>query len=260
MTLIVGVRCSEGVVIGADSAATLGALGQQTVRQDCDKIEVVRDRVLVAVSGPLGLAQRFVGEVARRWAAQKLSGESWEVMGKLRSAFAPHIEEEMRAAQAALPVIGATALTSAVSQTLVALPLKRQAYLFQFDQQGAPEEATVQIPFVCIGSGQRLADPFMAFIRGILWEAGKYPSLADGIFAALWTIQQAIDVAPGGLGGPVHIFTLNPQGGDWRAREIPSDELQEHYQAIDQARAALRDFRKTLQAPAEDVPQPPSPT
>jgi hypothetical protein len=260
LTLIVGVRCGEGVVIGADSAATLGTLGQPTVRQPCDKVEVIEDRLLLAVSGPVGLAQRIAGEVGRAWATKTLRGESWEVMTLLRRAFLPHLEDEFKAAQVAQPVIGRAALEDALSHTLLAMPVKKEPCLFQFDAQGAPEEATENLPFVCIGSGRLLADPFMAFVAGLFWQKGKFPTLPNGVFATLWTIRQAIDLAPGGLADPIQIFTLAGDGSDWKARKLDDADLQEHFEAIEQAKAALQNFRKALQPPYQEAPPPPSPS
>jgi hypothetical protein len=52
---------------------------------------------------------------------------------------------------------------------------------------------------------------------------------AEGIFAALWTLQHAIETAPGGIGDPTQTVLLEKnQLGDWVARELPGEELQEH--------------------------------
>jgi len=65
--------------------------------------------------------------------------------------------------------LGPMAIQRALTTTLVALPLGHSTCLFQFDEQGAPEEATQELPFVSIGSGQPIADPFLAFLRRIFW-------------------------------------------------------------------------------------------
>ena len=61
MTLIVGIRCSGGVVIGSDSAITFAA-GPQTLtiqQRSSAKIEVIDDSLIVAGTGALGMGQRF---------------------------------------------------------------------------------------------------------------------------------------------------------------------------------------------------------
>ena len=61
VTLIVGIRCSGGVVIGSDSAITFAA-GPQTLtiqQRSSAKIEVIDDSLIVAGTGALGMGQRF---------------------------------------------------------------------------------------------------------------------------------------------------------------------------------------------------------
>jgi hypothetical protein len=63
MTVIVGILCSDGVVIGSDSAMAAGRLhtGYTIERQEGDvlKIEIIERNVITAGTGAMGLAQRF---------------------------------------------------------------------------------------------------------------------------------------------------------------------------------------------------------
>src|SRR5689334_4651389 len=143
MTLIVGIKCSDGIVVGADGAATFGALGQQTIRQNVHKLTILSHKVIVGVSGPIGLGQRINGRVGDLYSNNTLAGKkSVEAMTIIRQAIWPDILGELQAAAAAQQVIGQHALPSALSSSVVAMPLDKQFALFQFDQQGAPEEAT----------------------------------------------------------------------------------------------------------------------
>lgn len=248
MTLIVAIRCEAGVVVAADSTATFGAMGQTTIAQSTErKIEVVEGRALLGVSGAVGLAQRFRGELAGALLDNKTSqwikgSDPWEVGVKLRELFGKHINQEMQTAAIARNAIGQGAMSSALSASVVAIVTKAGPTLIQFDQQGAPEEATEQLPFVCIGSGQPNADPFLAFVKEALWTPGKLPALEMGIVTALWTLRQTISVATGGIGGAIHVFTLTGDGTKYVAREVPGQELEEHSQAIDATQTAIRDF------------------
>ena len=60
MTVLVGVRCSDGVVIGADGIAT-AAMGQfPLIHLEANpKIEIFGDRVIVATTGSVGYSQRL---------------------------------------------------------------------------------------------------------------------------------------------------------------------------------------------------------
>jgi len=62
MTVIVGILCSDGVVIGTDSALAVGRVGRYTIeRQEGNvlKIEIIEGDVITAFTGAAGLSQRF---------------------------------------------------------------------------------------------------------------------------------------------------------------------------------------------------------
>ena len=58
----------------------------------------------------------------------------------------------------------------AATASLIAVPvggLNGIPELIQCNHVGMTEAATTDLPFVAIGSGQELADPFLAFLRRI---------------------------------------------------------------------------------------------
>jgi 20S proteasome alpha/beta subunit len=56
MTVVVGIYCSDGVVIAADSALTIGSVIEQSYAK---KVACISDNLIVAFAGDLGFAQRF---------------------------------------------------------------------------------------------------------------------------------------------------------------------------------------------------------
>jgi 20S proteasome alpha/beta subunit len=67
MTVIVGILCSDGVVIGTDSALAVGRVGRYTIeRQEGNvlKIEITEGDIITAFTGAAGLSQRFNDQVA----------------------------------------------------------------------------------------------------------------------------------------------------------------------------------------------------
>ena len=70
MTVLVGVRCTDGIVIGADSIATSTAGQQGIVRLPTDKLTIIGDRVILAGTGAVGLGQRFQAIVQGHWDQQ----------------------------------------------------------------------------------------------------------------------------------------------------------------------------------------------
>lgn len=261
MTLIIGIKCAEGIVLGADGAATLGVLGQTTARQVTKKLSILDDVIVLGVSGPVGLAQRTQGETEALWASKALSGKKpFEAMAIIRLALWKHLEPELKAAQVAMGVVGPQAAAqSAVCSTLLALPVSKNACLFQFDHQGAPEEASDKLPFVAIGLGQPIADPFLAFLRRIFWP-GRLPNLSEGVFTTLWALNHAIATAPGGISEPTQIVVLERSNDAWRARELPEEEQQEHQEAITFAEKHLASYREAFTRTIEGrTPEPPRP-
>jgi 20S proteasome alpha/beta subunit len=79
VTVLVGMLCREGVIVGADSSATFGAGNTRTIEQPTRKISIVKSRVIVATTGEVGLGQRFVDVVEKLYAEKKLRGSPLDV-------------------------------------------------------------------------------------------------------------------------------------------------------------------------------------
>ena len=69
MTLIIGLRCGDGVVIGSDSVSTYASPdGQRTIEQDTGtKIRVIQDSALYASAGAVGLSQDVLRSLDSNW-------------------------------------------------------------------------------------------------------------------------------------------------------------------------------------------------
>ncbi len=126
-------------------------------------------------------------------------------------------------------------IANAYHFSVVAIRAGGNDHLYQFSETCAPEEATSDLPYISIGSGQQNADPFLAFLRRVFWE-GKTPNLSDGIFATLWALTQTIKSSPSSVSEPITIAVLK------------DEELEEHRQAITEAENTLRGFRTELEA------------
>src|SRR2546422_3669240 len=141
MTLIIGILCTDGVVLGSDTQATYDSMGHPTIRQeDFSKLNVICDqKAILGVSGPVGLAQRIAAEIERMNRAKEIPAGAVDAMVAFRSSlWNKHIGPEMQVAAAARNVVGGLADQSAICMTLLAIPVGREACLFSFKQQGAP--------------------------------------------------------------------------------------------------------------------------
>lgn len=258
MTLIVGILCSDGVVVAADGAATLGSLGNSTVRQEVKKLDVISGKIIVGVSGPVGLGQKLKDKIGKQYSGNEFrSMDKVEVSSKISEGMREHIVPLLQTAQFAVPVVGTNvAGSSALSSSVVAMIVKKEPTLMQFDFQGASELANQDIPFIAVGSGQALADPFLAFIRRIFWK-DHLPNLNEGIFAAVWTVTHAILVNPGGVSDPIQVAVLKKEN-DGSAVELDPSEFEEHRESIKAAEERLSTYKEELSAPsgAEAIPTP----
>jgi 20S proteasome alpha/beta subunit len=257
MTLIIGFKCSDGLVVGADSGATLGDVsGLRTIMQPMTKIQIVAEKAIVGVSGPVGLGQLYVDCVDRLHNEFRTLDIS-AICRKLRDEFRKDAEIAMRMASMAIQVLGANARTGAITTTLVALAAREGPHLVQFDCECCPEVTTKGLPFVSIGSGQVIADPFLAFLKRIFWE-GRMPTVSEGTFAVVWTLEHALKTAPGGIAPPIDIGVLQMEGTQPRARLLSTDELKEHLVMRTQAEAHVKKFEELLR-PTGKESEPPHP-
>jgi len=257
MTLIIGIKCSDGIVVGSDGAATLGNIaGLRTVIQPVSKLTLIRDKMIVGLSGPVGLGQLYCDRLDE--VCNDLRDDRGpEVCRKIRQAFLRDAETTLKVAALCTQIMGASAQVGVLHQTLVALATRGTAHLIQFDYQCAPEMATDDLPFVTIGSGQNIADPFLAFLRRVFWK-DRLPSTPEGGFAVMWTLIHAINTAPGGIAEPIRLAVLQMTGAQPSARLLSDTELREHRVMVKEAEKYLNSFPESLQ-PGEHEAEPPLP-
>jgi hypothetical protein len=253
MTLIVGITCSNGIVMAADGAATLATLsGEMSVRQPTRKLRIIDNRMILGVSGTTGLGQRFeaeVRELSRNNAFSRSKVTPEKAMVEVRNRLWKHIEPELKIAEQAQPVVPRARL-AALTGTLFAAPIgqatKADPCLFEFDESGAPDLKghDHNLVFASTGSGRGVADPFLAFLRRIFWPDDSPPSLSEGRLAAVWTLKHAVETCPGFVAEPIQAAVLErSKSGEWEARELTPEELEEHRQACEEIEDELRQIR-----------------
>jgi hypothetical protein len=259
VTLIVGIKCSNGIVLGADGAATLSVLGQNTAtaKQPVKKLSILKTGAVLGVSGSVGMSQRIGGVISTIRAGTDLASTVKMIRESLWNQL---FKFEFEVAQITKNTVPALA-QQCLSFGLIALPIGSALELLQFDPSGAVECATKHLPFVSIGSGQATADPFLAFIRRIFWKSE--PTTAEGIFAAWWTLHHSITISPGGIAEPKQIAVLEVQNNKFLpARELTTVELHETEVAVEEAEQHLKKFdrSKNIGPPpaSQSIPEPPS--
>ena len=234
MTILVGIICKDGIVIGADSASTFSDGQLPTIEQPVQKIDIIDNHVIVAGTGQVGLGQRFKSIVEKGW-SNKVFQKDYLDVGK---SIAGETIKDFASTNVQRNQYGA----------LLAFPSKNNHYLCEFScMDFQPEFKEIKkIWYVSMGSGQRIADPFLGFLRTTFWHDGS-PNHQDAIFAAVWTLQHAIQLNPGGVNEPIQIAVLKARNAKLEARFLTEDELAEHRQNVKDAVSHLRDYRSILQ-------------
>lgn len=246
MTVLVGILCKDGVVIGSDSSVTFGTPGGHTIEQSARKIEVIEGCMILAGTGQVGYGQRFHHQLEDGYTKKSYSNKSHIEVGKLMS-------------QNAIKDFAETSANRGQYGALVAVACQKKPALCEFavaDFQ--PEWKTDQIWYASMGSGQMIADPFLGLMRKVFWKDGM-PSLADGVFAAVWTLQHTIDINAGGVNGPIHLATLQITNDKAVARLLSQGELDQHLENVQNAEKHLSGYRDQLSGNVPGVPTPPIP-
>ncbi len=247
MTVLVGILCKDGVVIGSDSSVTFGAAGGSTIEQRARKIEIIEGSIILAGTGQVGFGQRFHHQISQGYTAKHYSNKS-------------HIDIGKTMCQAAVTDFGTTGGKQGSYGALVAVIANKRPCLCEFALSDfQPEWKTDQIWYASMGSGQMIADPFLGLMRKVFWKDGM-PSLADGVFAAVWTLQHTIDINAGGVNGPMHLATLQLVDGKAQARMLTEDEIAQHGENVTNAESYLAAYPQQLMGNAADAQPVPLPS
>lgn len=251
MTSLVAIKCSDGVVIGADSAVTFGASGGNlgTIEHHTSKkLKVIGNSIIVAGAGELGLMQRFVAAVERAEKKGVFDGaEDAIAFGKILSSLGLRDFDE-------------THLQKFDFTALVAFVAGGEPGLCELDGQTGfqPEiKELVDLWHVSTGAGQSITDPFLALLREAFWVDAA-PNLQGGIFTTLWALTHVCKLNTGGIGFPINLAVLEGPGRDQPsvARMLTAAELAEHGNLVEAAMRHLGEFKNILlgETGAEAIP------
>ncbi len=248
MTVVVGVLCKDGVVIGSDSSATFTAGQVRTIEQPTKKVSVVAEEIAFAGTGHVGSIQRFENTL------QHLAS-SREFLKKDRFTIAKQITK------LAIHDFAETACPPGRLGAVIAFRCPDGFQLCEFEPENLqPEFKTDQLWFVTMGSGQSITDPFLGMIRRVFF-LGDLPRLSEAIFAVTWTLQQAIELNPGGIAGPPQLAVLELDKDNKTnrgvARLLTDEELQEHMDNVRGIEKHLALYRDQLSGTGSQlIPEP----
>lgn len=231
MTLVVGIKCSDGVAIGADSALSeTGPRGEIVFQTPGNaKVHVESNQIVFAGTGDtamLNRCQSVFGALQRNHVKTMHPAE----IGKLASRRLIDNLNETHAAQLGAQFALALATEShGASTTLITI---------SFNPQN-PYQAVVHENknfWTAMGSGLAVARPFIYLCQRAFWN-DEPPSLQDGVFSLAFVLKLSCEMSPGGVSAPFHITTLSErkEGGGVDVHQLQEDELNEHDEAVDRA-------------------------
>jgi hypothetical protein len=139
---------------------------------------------------------------------------------------------------------------------LIAAVHNDQAFLTEYATTDfQPEIKQGNLFYVSMGSGQLLADPFLAFVSRVMWK-NVVPTVDEARFGVYWVLDHTIKLAPGKVGPPIRLAALRRINGAWTAKE---QDTQEAAQYVSELEDYIRGFAPQApieEAKAEPVPKP----
>ncbi|MDB5713028.1 MAG: hypothetical protein JWO15_425 [Sphingomonadales bacterium] len=245
MTILVGVKCKDGIVIGADSIAT-SAMGFNPLVQllSNDKLQKVGNYGIMASTGSVGLSQRFKAILDAQWTA---GNHTKSDPVKYMSEIAQLMVADCNATGVPRSNHGGLGFGA-----LLAMIIKNKPYLIEFGTSDfQPEIKQGRLFSVAIGGGQVLADPFLAFVSRVLWEDAE-PTVEMAKIGVYWVLDHTIKYAPGGVGEPIRLGVVRQINGQWTSEIL--DDAQEQAQFIQELESNICPKKSVDAAPATAVP------
>jgi 20S proteasome alpha/beta subunit len=252
MTAIVGILCSDGVVIGADSSSTsvvpMGERAVSLIEQETEKIHIIGRDVILAGCGSVGMGQRFIGIAEEAYRAKLFQKDRLEVARALAETTGRNFES--------------TAVPRSGYGALMAYTNAGRIHLCEFGMPNfQPEFKTDKLWFVSIGSGQFITDPFLGLLKRVFCKVGL-PTVADATFFATWTLKHVIELNAGGINEPIRLACIKqtPDGKSYFAEHLSEAAHEEHENFAEEAERHLANFKLQAQEAnaSPPIPSPPA--
>jgi hypothetical protein len=237
--------------------------GLPPARQWSKKLRVVGGQAVLGVTGHDGLAQEMALSLERSLAEPDERESAEDVLrAKLRDALAAPVQRTVaihRTLQG-LPGFGITSNEYVISQSLLAIPFRNSLRLFLLDPECSVTEVTDELACATIGSAKAVADPFLAFLRKVLWQ-DRLPDVALGELSAYWTMLHVAETSPGALTFPVQLVLMRrEEGGSIDIYERGERELSRIQQAIERGEEMIRKSLRMQHPAGPEAEGAPAPT
>lgn len=257
MTLVIGIQCTDGVVLAAERGAIPGT-GVVDVSEDVMKVHAVDGRFLVGLGGFSGQAHRYLEGIRRLEIADPASMRRFDVQEEIQKAMIS-LAADVAIPAKATQIIGGD-IGTVLAEALVAFLSSDGPSLTHIGAVGMCD-CIDEILYHVIGSGEKIAAPFLSYIKRHVWQH-KRPTIATAVVSTMWTFSFAHNCA-GNYSPPWVVATLqaSEDGRSAKIEFLDDDALGTHHQSVEELETAFGNLPKIYepggtQDEVSIVPQP----
>ena len=243
MTLVVGILCDDGVVIGSDSAVTFGYGVSFTIEQlSKRKVELISDRAILAFSGSIGIGQRIKRAVEG----------NMRYNGKEPIEFGCHISQT---AYKDFLGTGLDLKQGEFGALLAYIDRSDKAHLIEFaGPRVQPEIRDDASWYISMGSGQGVVDPILGLVRKAFW-GDTPPPISEGVFYLVLALELGFEMAPFGVSGPCQVAVIKRNAsGKLHSVRLSEEEIDQHRENYKDAIKYFGEYRNRLQNDDQGFP------
>jgi len=260
MTLIVGIKCVDGVVIAADTAAEIPSESGIGTIHEMHKIQVSDDPChALGVAGTAGLSQIY--GLATRNALREIASLSVfdpiQAMILVRKHLIGVVRDELGAEHTRAEFEGRPPdFQDSAGHALIAVCVSGEACLYHYSDKIQGYHVGHESPYHIIGDGSGAAIPFLQYLR-LEFLHNESPNITEGVMAALWTVRYAIRVKHRSVGGDVQMVTLSNAG---ELKELDAAEIAETKELIGMAEQSMYELKRKIRGLSDqptELPKPP---
>ena len=239
MTVILGVLCRDGTVVGSDGASSQStSKGLITYERAKQKIWILPSGVFGATSGNAALGQRVKVGVNRFFRDTETEfSDPYELGDSLRMRVRQELEQiEMK--------------PSNTDSSMVAFQLEKKNFLLTLKgEQLTPRMVEDDLFYQAIGGGANLAQPFFEFLRETFWINENLPSVGEARIGVEWTLQHTVSTSSRGVSFPLNVVSRT--GSDLPCK-LRNEEIEEPLETIKRMQKKLREYMLATQSESSE--------
>lgn len=201
------------------------------VRMDGEKIHLLpKSQGIVAFAGDLDVSQLALDDLREQWHVIQNTEKRSEIKGLISDSIRRILGDER------------DQLDRPEFATLLAFPIQDEPSLLLYRGTRHPLEARDGHYILRAGTGNHFALMFLKFLERVFWNGKAPPSINDGVFSALWTLNHIIETNAMGIGGPPRIAVLERTDTPeiWHSRMLPNHELDEYQEFVESLESSMR--------------------